>query len=154
MVIRTARIAKSIPTAARGSVVSDPLVAFALLTTAVLAVALGGCSFTEVNEEESVPERVLLTDQTGKEWDISTAVRKYGFEVDRFEFGLGPRAIRPLIEPEMLSPGDFGYPADDEPFLVIGVSVNKDDRAYGKTDLIKNEIVDEYIGGAPLAVAY
>ena len=154
MVRRIATFSKTIP---HHTGLADSVVFFALLTAVVAAAFLGGCSFTEVTEDtekQPVPDPVVLTDQTGKEWDITTAVWKYGFEVERFEFGLGPRAIRPLIEPEMLSPGDFGYPADDAPFLVIGVSINKDDRAYGKMDLIKNEIVDEYIGGAPVAVAY
>jgi hypothetical protein len=154
MVLRTLRIAKTIPLPPRRSVVADSLVFFTLLAVAMVAAALAGCSFTEVNEDVSAPERVILTDQTGKEWDVTTAVHKYGFEVDRFEFGLGPRAIRPLIEPEMLSPGDLGYPADDAPFLVIGVSIDQDDRAYGKMDLTKNEVVDEFIGEAPVAVAY
>jgi hypothetical protein len=118
------------------------------------AAAWPGCSFTEVNKEEAAVDPVVLIDQTGKEWDITTAVHKYGFEVDRFEFGLGPRAIRPLIEPDMLSPGDFGYPAEDAPFLVIGAAIEGDIRAYGKLDLTVNEVVDEFIGGAPVAVAY
>jgi len=96
---------------------ADRVVFFVSLAALVAAAVLGGCSFTEVTEEEATPETVVLVDQTGKEWDITTAVWKYGFEVERFEFGLGPRAIRPLIEPDMLSPGDFGYPSNDAPFL-------------------------------------
>lgn len=154
MVNRTDRISKTIPLDARGAGIADSVVFFALLTVVVVAAVLGGCSFTEVTEEKSVPEPVILIDQTGKEWDITTAVWKYGFEVERFDFGLGPRAIRPLINPEMLSPGDIGYPGDDEPSLVIGVSINGDVRAYGKLQLNLNEVADDYIGGAPLAVAY
>lgn len=127
-----------------------------LFIAAVFAAAAAwpGCSFTEVHEEEAVVDPVVLIDQTGKEWDITTAVHKYGFEVDRFEFGLGPRAIRPLIEPDMILPGEFGYPSDDAPFLVIGSAIDGDIRAYGKLDLTANEVVDDYIGGAPVAVAY
>jgi len=133
---------------------ADRLVFFVSLAALVAASVLGGCSFTEVNEEETTPEKVVLVDLTGKEWDITSAVWRYGFEVERFEFGLGPRAIRPLIEPNMLSPGDFGYPGEDAPFLVIGAAIDGDIRAYGKLDLTVNEVVDEYIGGAPVAVAY
>jgi hypothetical protein len=129
-----------------------PLLGASIAVVALLAVS--GCSFNEVTEEEVTPEKVVLLDQTGKEWDVSTAVHKYGFEVERFEFGLGPRAITPLIEPTMLSPGDKGYPSPDGEFLVIGVSIKGDIRAYGKYDIIQNEVVDEYIGGTPVAVAY
>jgi hypothetical protein len=118
------------------------------------APVLGGCSFTEVKEEETPIEPVILIDETGKRWDVTTAVNKYGFEVDRFESGLGPRAIEPLIEPEMLSPGDSGYPAGDAPFPVIGTTINGDARAYGKLDLTDNEIVDDWVGEAPVVVAY
>jgi hypothetical protein len=154
MVKRNAPFSKTIRLRAGAA---DSVVFFALLTMVVAAAVLGGCSFTEVTEdteEPPVPDPVVLVDQTGKEWDITTAVWKYGFEVGRFEFGLGPLAIRPLIEPEMLSPGDLGYPGDDEPSLVIGVSINGDVRAYGKLALHINEVADDYIGGAPLAVAY
>lgn len=120
----------------------------------VAASVLGGCSFTEVNEEEMAAEAVVIVDRTGKEWDVTEAVSRFGFEVERFEFGLGPHAIRPLIEPELLSPGDLGYPGPDEQFLVIGASINGDARAYGKLDLMRNEVVDDYIGGAAVAVAY
>jgi len=148
------RFSKTILQAARGASLADCLVFFVTPAAVLAAAALGGCSFTDVNDEISVPEKVVLTDQTGKKWDITTAVHKYGFEVERFEFGLGPDAIKPLIEPEMLSPGDAGYPSDDDVFLVIGVSIGGDDRAYGKMDLTKSEVVDEYIGGAPVAVTY
>jgi hypothetical protein len=132
----------------------DRIVLLAWVALVAAAPVLGGCSFTEVNEEETPIEPVVLIDETGKKWDVTSAVNKYGFEVDRFEFGLGPRAIRPLIEPEMLSPGDSGYPSDDAPFLVIGTAINGDARAYGKLDISAHEVVDEIVGGAPVAVAY
>lgn len=130
------------------------LVLFIPLTAVVVSVVLGGCSFSEVTDERVTSEPVVLVDQTGKEWDITTAVWKYGFEVERFEFGLGPKAILPLLDPVMLSPGERNYPADDETFLVIGTAIEGDVRAYGKFDIIQNEVVDEFIGGTPVAVAY
>ena len=154
MVSRRGGNSRVIPVGEVKSGLADRLVFFVSLAALVAAAVLGGCSFTEVIEDEATPETVVLVDLTGKGWDITTAVRKYGFEVERFEFGLGPRAIRPLIEPDMLSPGDFGYPSEDAPFLVIGVAIDGDIRAYGKLDLTVNEVVDEYIGGAPVAVAY
>ncbi len=157
MVKRQQRISRSIVSAARRFRPADAAFLWPLLGALIALAALlvvSGCSFNEVTEEEVAPETVVLTDRTGKEWDVSTAIHKYGFEVERFEFGLGPYAIAPLIEPPMLSPGDRGYPGDDGTFLVIGASISGDIRAYGKFDIIQNEVVDEYIGGTPVAVAY
>jgi hypothetical protein len=154
MIKRRARNSKSISIARSRNRFADGAVFFLVLFVLAAAVVLGGCSFTEVNNEESTPETVVLVDQTGMEWDVSTAIWKYGFEVERFEFGLGPRAIEPILEPEMLSPGDRNYPGDDATFLVIGAAINGDVRAYGKFDVIQNEVVDEYIGGTAVAVAY
>ena len=154
MIKRHARNSKTISIARSRERFADGAVFFILLFLLAAAVVLGGCSFTEVNDEELTPETIVLVDQTGMEWDISTAIWKYGFEVERFEFGLGPRAIQPILEPEMLSPGDRNYPGDDATFLVIGASINGDIRAYGKFDVIQNEVVDEFIGGTPVAVAY
>jgi hypothetical protein len=118
----------------------------------------GGCSFTDVNESSPPPpapgEKVVLVDLTGKEWDITTAVWKYGFDVEGFEFGLGPRAIPPITEPDMLFPGELGYPPDNESFLVVGTSVSGDARAYDIFGIFRNEVVDDYVGEAPLAVTY
>ena len=59
-----------------------------------------------------------------------------------------------MIEPAMLSPGETGYPISEGTFLVIGTSINGDTRAYGRFDIVSSEVVDDYIGGVPLAVAY
>lgn len=131
-------------------------VVLSVLLPAVMIV--GGCSFSEVNESTPPPpapgEKVVLVDLTGKEWDITTAVWKYGLDVEGFEYGLGPMAIKPIIEPEMLSPGNVGYPPDNATFLVVGTTVNGDTRAYDIFGIFRNEVVDDYVGEAPLAVTY
>jgi hypothetical protein len=122
-----------------------------------LLLVIAGCSVSEVEVLERPAGEagpVVIVDQTGKEWDVSTAVHEYGFDVSGFEFGLGPYAIPPLIEPPLLSPGDRDYPPDDETFLALGASINGDARAYGKLDIVRHEVVDEFIGGVPVAVAY
>jgi hypothetical protein len=40
------------------------------------------------------------------------------------------------------------------PYLILGASINGDSRAYVKLDIVKHEVVDEVIGGVPVAVAY
>jgi hypothetical protein len=129
-----------------------------LLVFLSTALSLGGCSFSEVSESTPPPpdpgDPVLLVDLTGKTWDISTAVWKYGFEVERFEFGLGPMAIKPILNPQMLSPGDELYPEDNKTFDVIGTSIGADSRAYGLMVIVRHEVIDDHVGDAPLAVTY
>ena len=99
------------------------------------------------------PGREYIQDDTGKRWDV-TYGRNYGLEPDGYQFGLGPDAIRPINNPQMLSPGDAGYPADDEDFLMIGVHLNGITRAYQISIMGWHEVVNETFGEAHVAVAY
>jgi len=151
--------AVSVRTAESGNSGIFPFYLFLALMVALLVAGftVTGCSLsdTEVEEIAQDPTKpVVLVDQTGKRWDITTAVFKYEMAVSGFEFGLGPYAIKPLIEPPLLSPGDINYPPDDTPFQILGVSINGDSRAYGKLDIVRHEVVDEVVGGVPVAVAY
>ena len=47
-----------------------------------------------------------------------------------FEFSLGPFAILPILNPEMLSPDDQSYPSSNSTFRVMGTSQNGFARAY------------------------
>ena len=114
----------------------------AILAALVLS---GGCV-----EEESV----IITDRTGKEWDITHAVNHYDFDPERFQFGLGPYAIRPILDPVLLFPGQPGYPDDEATFRVVGVEIGGDVRAYRLSVLSRHEVVDEVFGGVHVAVTY
>jgi len=123
-------------------------------TLVIATLALAGCSVEEVSVVEGERDRVVITDVKGETWDITTAAYDYGMAPEKFDHGLGKDAIVPLDNPPMLSPGDRGYPTDDATFLIVGTVVGDDIRAYGKLDIIRNEVVDEVIGGAHLAVTY
>jgi len=82
-------------------------------------------------------------------------------EPSKFQFGLGPNAIRPILTPRMLSPGDTGYPEDEAGFLVLGTTLNDGTRplsdgtrSYSIIDLSRHEIADEKFGNLHVAVAY
>jgi hypothetical protein len=77
------------------------------------------------NDDKVPGHRIILVDRTGKEWDITHAVKRYGMEPKRFNFGLEPFAIQPLLNPVMLDPGVPGHPPDDEMFPVIGSKTDK-----------------------------
>lgn len=99
-------------------------------------------------------EKVFIVDLTGKRWDVTHAVNQYGFLPEKFEFGLGPDAIPPILEPRMLSPGEEGYPEDSAGFPVMGTEINGESRAYPLTVMSRHEIVDELFGEQHVAVAY
>ena len=95
-----------------------------------------------------------MTDHTGKEWDVTHAARNYGMEPLMFENGLGPFSIIPIMNANMLSPGDLNYPPDSSTLLVIGTSLNGFTRAYSIEVLGKFEVANEQFGDAHVAVAY
>ena len=120
----------------------------------VLAVLSVGClsflSCTSIDDPgedkvtvKIVDEKIFIVDMTGKEWDVTRAVRHYGMKPEQFQQGLGPNAITPLIHPNMASPGDRGYPAPTWTQSVIGVTIGGESRAYSISDLNAHEVVDE-----------
>jgi hypothetical protein len=102
--------------------------------------------------EES--EKIIIVDRTGKEWDITHAVNAYGFRAERFDYGLGPFAIKPIQDPRMLSVGDIGYPTPDLNTNIIGTILNGDTRAYPLDVLVSHEIVNDQFGDSYVSVAY
>ena len=114
---------------------------------------IGGGS-SEVVEGEDGGLSIFLVDRRGKRWNITHAVAEYGFDPDRFQYGLGMGAIAPVFDPVFLSPGDEGYPPSDRSFGVVGASFDGDDRAYSIADIRRHEVVNERFGDAHVAVAY
>ncbi len=98
--------------------------------------------------------KILIKDQTGKTWDITHAVENYGFDPGVFRHGLGPTAIRPIQNPQMLRPGDPGYPQSSNETVVLGANLGNDSRAYPLNVLIRHEIANEQFGNEHVAVAY
>lgn len=110
-----------------------------------------------VNEiEDAVDDenKIFITDRTGKKWDVTHAKEKYGMEPEKFQFGLGPNAIRPIILAKMLSPGDQGYPISSLSFLVMATNILGDTRAYPISTMSQHEVANEVFGDAHVAVAY
>jgi len=99
-------------------------------------------------------EKIFIVDRTGKKWDVTHAVNQYGFQADQFQFGLGPNAIPPLLNPQFLNPGEPGYPANFDETLIIGTRIKGDARAYPIFMMKTYEIVDEEFDSTFVAVAY
>ncbi len=98
--------------------------------------------------------KIFVKDQTGKKWDITHAVENYGFDPGVFRHGLGPNAIRPIQNPQMLRPGESGYPNQNEEMVVLGTNLSGDSRAYPLSVLIRHEIANEKFGDTHVSVAY
>jgi len=105
-------------------------------------------------ENNNAGEKIYITDKTGKKWDLTHAVEKYGFDTRNFQYGLGPFAITPINNPVMISPGEPGYPADNSTDAVIGLNIDGDARAYLIRTLSRHEVVNDRVGGKDVAVVY
>ena len=104
--------------------------------------------------DSSDTNKIFIRDYTLKDWDVTHAVKKYGFVPERFQYGLGPFAIRPILEPNFLSPEDPDFGSVDGDAIVIGVVLNGIVRAYPLSILSRHEIVDEQLASTYVAVGY
>jgi hypothetical protein len=132
---------------------------------AVLLLGLGAllismsCSTLDVEEQyqpvvKEEGDKILIVDQTGKEWDITHAVENYGMGAGGWQFGLGPNTIRPIIDPQYVGPGDRGFPDPNKEHIVIGTTIGGDSRAYSIDDLNAHEVVDDVFGDVHVAVGW
>jgi len=108
----------------------------------------------KVTTDTSDSGRIFIIDYVGKEWDVTHAVSEYGFDPEQFRHGLGPFAIRPILEPKFLSPGDPGFSDINGDVLVIGAIIEGIARAYPLYILGGHEIVDETFNRTHVAVGY
>lgn len=108
----------------------------------------GGAKVVEKNG------KFFIEDNTGKLWDVTHAKNKYGMEPSEFQFGLGPNAIRPILNPRMISPGEPNYPDDSATFLVLATDLHNDPRAYPIEIMSIHEVADEKFADTHVAVAY
>ncbi len=112
-------------------------------------------TMTGLNSADSSAVKIItITDQDGYDWDITHAVQRYHWDPDLFRFGLGIGRIKPINNPQFFLPGDMGYPDSLDTFMVLGVEIEGDPRAYALSILKSREIVNDQFGEHPVAVAY
>jgi len=140
--------------------------------TAVAAIVSSACaSETPVPPPNAIPtppqvpatsktvqeNQAIITDRTGREWDVTHARDVYGMNPDYFNYGLGVGAIPSVDEPRVLEEGDPDYPSRDSRIPVFGIDHNGEQRAYNVNALTRHEVfndvypddVDQY-----LSIAY
>lgn len=133
-------------------------VAFFVAAAVSAAAPMSGCQSIVDDEPRADVQkengRILIVDRTGKKWDVTHAVNRYGFVATEFQFGIGPNAIKPIFNPTMLRPGDAGYPPSSQDFIVIGTTIGGDSRSYSIRDLTPHEVVNEQFGDVHVAVGW
>jgi hypothetical protein len=122
---------------------------------------LNGCSSGESTdivlpsaEVETEDDKIFIIDEEGKRWEVTDAVRQYGFQADQFQFGLGGFAIRPINNPRYLAPEDPGYPSPNSSQIVIGTKNGTTPMAYPTSIMKTSEMVNEVFLDGPVAIAY
>jgi hypothetical protein len=127
-----------------------------LIMTVIFTVT--GCELVNSNQNEAEVirngDQIYIRDNTGKDWNVTYAVNKYGFVPEDFQFGLGPFAIQPILNPQMVERGEAGFPSDNNETRVIGTELNGDVRAYPLSVLNNHEVADEKFDSTYVAVAY
>ena len=118
-----------------------------------------GCEMSTTNKTITPPvvveeeERIFIVGSY-KKWDITHAVKVYGFDPAMFDGGGGPSAITPINDPKMLVPGDPGYPSESEDMIILGFNYGDEARAYPLRVLASHEIINDLYDTTAVAVAY
>ncbi len=108
----------------------------------------------ELNHPIYAGDTITIVDRTGKEWDITHAVSKYGMDPERFNFGLGPEAFPLIIEPDFICEGEDGYPSPTHSERILGASVNNVDKAFSIQIMSRHEAINDRFGAYPILVGY
>ena len=132
---------------------------YSLILGFLLSLSILGCHGKNTGnhgfgEDDKPGDKIYITDRTGKNWDVTHAVENYGFETGNFQYGLGPYAIMPINNPEMISPGKSNYPDDNSTETIIGLNIDGDARAYPIRILSRHEVVNDRVGDKNVAVVY
>lgn len=113
----------------------------------VLVLVLSSCS-NDIETNTGEENRSLITDRTGRNWDVTYARDNYGMNPDYYNFGLGIGVINSIDDPEIIREGNPDYPEDDDGFLVFGVNHNGEQRAYSVDSLARHEVYNDFYPGA------
>lgn len=135
-----------------------PGMAIFVAALAILVAGLAGCADApDATEEPTAAGPLLITDRSGRSWDVTHAYEEYGMDPAHFNYGLGLGAIPSVDEPTVRSEGDPGYPQPDSRTAVFGVVRNGEARAYSVSQLRAREVFNDRFPGKSdeyVAVAY
>lgn len=121
--------------------------------TLLFCTALGGLT---CNGNRNGGSEAIITDRTGRTWNVTHALHWYGMDPDHFNFGLGVGAIPSVDTPRVIKPGEPGYP-EQRDLEVFGLWYEGGRYAYPIADLTRHEVFNVKLGGDTAnyaAVAY
>lgn len=110
-----------------------------------LVLGLAGCYATP--EAPDTGGEFIITDRTGREWDVTHAYRLYNMDPGFFNFGIGIGAIPSVDNPRIIEEGDPDYPVDGSRIQVFGLDHNGEQRAYQVSTLTAHEVVNDVYPG-------
>jgi hypothetical protein len=111
-----------------------------------MVLVLSGC-FNDVEKNPGEENISLITDRTGRNWDVTYARDNYGMNPDYYNFGLGTGVITSIDDPDIVREGSSGYPEDDDELIVFGVDHNGEQRAYSVASLVRHEVYNDFYPG-------
>lgn len=123
---------------------------YSLVPAILVLFACTGETDTTVRRQNG---RITITDQTGREWDVTHAVEVYDMDPEFFNFGIGVGAIPSIDNPVELTDSDPGYPDENDNREIFGVVIDDTPRAYGVNTLVRHEVFNETFEGATVTYA-
>ena len=118
---------------------------------ALVIISFIGCTKQTVSSAFVVREdgKTYIVDRTGFKWDVTEA-ESSGFKPEKFQYGMGRDAIRPL-DASGLTDDKKGV---SDNLRIIGVEEGAIAQAYSVQQLRSHEIANSAIGSKPIAVGY
>lgn len=117
----------------------------------ILLISFYGCRPNNTSNNSVVPDsfvpeepkQVIITDLTGRDWDITHAVNEYGMKAHWFQFGIGIGAIPSVDNPRVIIQGSPEFPDSDKALEIFGVDLAGEQRAYARYELSRHEIFND-----------
>lgn len=137
----------------KGNIVIIFVTLFVVLFAACLSEAPGSTqSPWPTPNRPAIPESELkipaiITDRSGRDWDVTHARNVYGMDPDYFNYGLGIGAISSVDNPKILAEGDIDYLEPGKRINVFGVNYNGEYRAYNVGAMSRHEVFNDVYPG-------
>jgi len=106
---------------------------------------------------ESPPyDTIIIVDVEDHRWEITYGINELGLDTALFRGGGGKDRFKVFNNPQFALLGHPDYPDTNKISFtdVLGVEIAGDARAYSLRILDGNEMVNDVVGGQPIAVAF
>jgi len=120
-----------------------------IIYLSIATTVLGGFVSLTHGVVKKTGDRVAIVDRWGEHWDVTQA-ESIGFKPERFQYGIGRNAIKPLNDTHLTDQQQDTI----EHLRIIGVKEGDHAQAYSVPRLVRHEIANTTIGSKPIAVGY